>query len=172
MRSFSLAAVFAGLAVPAAWADDLTVTFEVPRLRTAEYHAPYVAIWIERADQTSAGTLAVLYDVAAPNNAGAEWLKDLRTWWRKAGRDMTLPADGLSGATRPPGRHTMTFDGARSALRTLPPGAYTLAVEAARELGGREVVRAPFMWGAPGAAATATGASELGVVSVVVASSR
>lgn len=167
MRSLPLiltAAGVAALAGPAA-AGDLTVTVEVPRLSVAAYHRPYVAIWIEQPDQTAVRTLAVWYDVDLPNGEGKDWLKDIRTWWRKAGRDMTLPADGVSGATRAPGRQTITIPAAR--LRNLQAGQYTLAVEAAREQGGREVVRVPFRWGAANTA-SGSGSSELGAVSVTV----
>lgn len=155
----------AGLAAGAAQAADLTVTVEIPRISSASYHRPYVAMWIEQPDQTAVQTLAVWYDVKLPNGEGKDWLKDLRTWWRKGGRALTLPADGVSGATRAPGRHTVTIPAAR--LRNLPPGQYNLVVEAARELGGREAVRAPFRWGGANTG-RAAGTTELGAVSVAV----
>ena len=89
----------------------------------------------------------------------------MRTWWRRGGRAMTMPADGISSATKAPGRHTVTLPGAR--LRDLPAGQYVMVVEAARELGGREVVRVPFRWGGANTA-RATGSTELGAVSVTV----
>jgi hypothetical protein len=52
-------------------------------------------------------------------------------------------------------------------LRNLPAGQYNIVVEAARELGGREVVRVPFRWGAANSGA-GTGATELGAVRVAV----
>lgn len=171
LRPTSLAAVAGSLAAalaaaaPAA-AGDLTVTVEIPRISSASYHRPYVAIWIERPDQTAARTLSVWYDLALPNQEGKDWLKELRTWWRKGGRALTLPADGVSGATRAPGRQTVTIPASR--LRDLPAGQYTLVVEAARELGGREVVRVPFRWGAANTA-SASGSTELGAVRVSVA---
>ena len=152
-----------------AMAADLTVKFELPQLNVAEYHKPYVAIWIERADQSVASTLAVLYDVKKRDNAGTKWVKDLRTWWRKAGRDVTLPLDGVSGATRTAGVQTLTFPAARAGLDKLPAGDYRLVVEAAREAGGRELVRVPFTWQPNGKAlATAAGKEELGAVSVAI----
>ena len=39
---------FAALMGSAAMAADLTVSVEVPRLNTASYHRPYVAIWVEK----------------------------------------------------------------------------------------------------------------------------
>jgi hypothetical protein len=152
-----------------AMAADLTVKFDLPQLNVAEYHKPYVAIWIERADQSVASTLAVLYDVKKKDNAGEKWVKDLRTWWRKAGRDVQLPIDGVSGATRTAGTQTMSFAGPTAGLDKLPAGDYKLVIEAAREAGGRELVRVPFTWPAKGKlAASASGKEELGAVAISV----
>ncbi|MGV3728518.1 DUF2271 domain-containing protein [Hydrogenophaga sp.] len=157
----------AGLAWPAL-AADLALKVEIPRLAVAEYHRPYVAIWIEKPDQSFAGNLAVWYDIKMRNNEGTKWLKDMRAWWRKSGRDLTMPVDGISGATRAPGEHTVQFADA-TALGKLAPGEYQLVLEAAREVGGREQVKVPFVW--PPKAATTTqarGEHELGAVSVTV----
>jgi hypothetical protein len=168
-RSLSLL-TFAGAAVAGApaMAADLSVTVEVPRLTVAEYHKPYVAIWVEAPDASAAATLAVWYDAASKEDKGTKWLKDMRQWWRKAGRTMTFPADGLSGATRAPGPQKLVFSGAKGPLKDLKPGDYTLVVEAAREVGGHEAVRVPFTWGKPGKPATAKGTAEVGAVTVAV----
>jgi hypothetical protein len=166
MRKSHIALASAGLAAVAtpALAADLNVTVEVPRLSVAAYHRPYVAVWIERPDNTAIRTLAVWYEVS--NTAeGKDWLKDIRTWWRRGGRGMTLPADGVSSATKAPGTHQVRVPGAR--LAGLAAGDYVLVVEAARELGGREAVRVPFRWGAPNTG-RASGSTELGAVSVAV----
>lgn len=166
MRKISLAlsAAAAGLVASPALAADLTVSVEIPRLPVAAYHRPYVAIWIERPDQTAVRTLAVWYEVSNVAE-GKDWLKDMRTWWRRGGRALTLPADGVSSATKAPGRHAFTVPAAR--LSTLPAGDYVLVTEAARELGGREAVRVPFRWGAANSA-SASGSTELGAVRVTV----
>lgn len=170
---YSLAplAMSALFAAPA-FASGLAVNIEIPRLNVSEYHRPYVATWIERADNTVAGTLAVWYDVRTktnnPEGEGTKWLKDMRQWWRKAGREMSFPADGISGATRAPGPQKLVFAGAKGALKGLKPGQYNLVVEAAREVGGHEAVRVPFTWGGASKPATAKGASELGAVTVSV----
>lgn len=145
---------------------DLTVSITLPRIKSASYHRPYVAVWIERPDQTAVRTLSVWYDTGLPAGEGKDWLKDIRTWWRKDGRGLTLPADGVSGPTRAPGTQTVTIPASR--LRDLPAGNYVLAVEAARELGGRELVRVPFRLGAANTA-SGTGETELGAVRVSVA---
>ncbi|MFJ6025103.1 DUF2271 domain-containing protein [Brevundimonas sp. NPDC092305] len=168
MRKSHIALASAGLVAVAtpALAADLTVSVTVPRLNTASYHRPYVAVWIERPDNVAVRTLAVWYQQTANNEGdGKDWLKDMRTWWRRGGRGMTLPADGVSSATKAPGAHQVRVSGAR--LSGLAAGDYVMVVEAARELGGREVVRVPFRWGAPNTA-RATGSTELGAVSVAV----
>ena len=171
-RSLTLltfSALGAGAAIGApALAADLNVTVEVPRLTVAEYHKPYVAIWVEAPDASAAATLAVWYEADSKEDHGTKWLKDMRQWWRKAGRTMTFPADGISGATRAPGPQKVVFSGAKGPLSKLAPGQYTLVVEAAREVGGHEAVRVPFTWGKPGNPATAKGTAELGAVTVAV----
>ena len=165
-----LAAAAGSIAAPAL-AADLTVTLDVPTISTAAYHRPYVAVWIEQRDtaQTAVRTVALWYEAGATARGegdGEQYLADIRTWWRKGGRAMTLPIDGVTGPTRAPGRHTVTVTGAR--LASLPAGAYNLVVEAAREQAGREIVRVPFTWGGAANSASAAGNSELGAVRVAV----
>ena len=153
-RSLILAA--GAIAVPAT-AGTITVT--VPKLGVAEYHRPYVAGWIEPAGRGAARTLFVWYDIKkVGREPGTKWLGDLRSWWRKGGRSVAMPADGLSGATRAPGAYKSPLPA------DLKPGAYVLNVEAARETGGRELVSVPF--GIPAKDATAAGKAELGTISI------
>lgn len=159
-----LTATAAAAVAGPALAADITVSVEVPRLSVAAYHRPYVAVWIERPDNTPVRTVAVWYEVSNTEE-GKDWLKDIRTWWRRGGRALSLPMDGVSSATKAPGRHAVTISAAR--LRDMPAGDYVMVVEAARELGGRESVRVPFRWGAANTA-RASGSTELGAVSVAV----
>jgi len=129
-----------------ALAADLSVKITLPQLDVAAYHRPYVAVWLEGADQKVVGNLSVWYDLKKKENGGAKWLPDVRQWWRKGGRDLQVPVDGVTGATRGPGDHSIDFSGAKAPLDKLPAGEYQLVVEAAREAGGREVVRVPFKW--------------------------
>jgi hypothetical protein len=150
----------------AAPAADLSLNVEIPQLQVAEYHRPYVAIWIEGADQTIAANLAVWYQLRGDHT---KWLPDLRQWWRRGGRDLKVPADGLTGATRPVGQHTLKFDAAKAPLSSLKPGQYALVVEAVREVGGREALRIPFEWPIKAQKReTAKGSKELGVVALTL----
>jgi len=155
----SLMFTLGGIVLTPSIATAETVTITIPQLPVAEYHKPYVAIWLEPQGGGSARTLAVWYDVRkAGKEPGTKWLSDLRAWWRKGGRSMALPANGVSGATRAPGQYRIPLPA------DLKPGAYVLNVEVARETGGRELVQVPLT--VPRAQGRATGSHELGVVTV------
>ena len=161
--ALALALTVVGGAVQAA---DLSLSVEIPQLPVAEYHRPYVAIWIEGADQTIAANLALWYQVRGDHT---KWLPDLRQWWRRGGRDLKVPVDGLTGATRPVGQHLLKFDAAQAPLAGLKPGQYSIVVEAVREVGGREAVRIPFEWPIKAAkTASAKGSTELGAVALTL----
>lgn len=161
--------VLAGTLASGAQADDMSVAVELPRLNVAEYHKPYVAVWIARPDHSVAANLAVWYQLeAGPEGEGETWLKDMRQWWRRTGRSLDMPVDGISGATRAPGQHVMTFDDEAGPLKDLPDGDYVLHVEAAREVGGRELLKIPFAWDGEAFSETVTGESELGAVSLTI----
>ncbi len=153
----------------AALAAELGVSVEVPALKVAEYHRPYVAIWLEGEQQQIAAHLALWYQTGkgGPEGEGTKWLKDLRTWWRRGGRALQLPVDGMSGATRVPGTHVLHYRAEHGPLAALAPGSYRLQVEAAREVGGRELLSLPLDW-PPAAAATlrTRGVHELGQLNV------
>lgn len=153
--SFALIAGFV-LAPGAAHAGTVTIT--LPRPAIAEYKKPYVAGWVEPVGGGAARSLFAWYDVhKAGNEPGTKWLADLRSWWRKSGRNLKLPADGISGATRGPGRYVIP-------LPVLAPGNYVVNVEAARENGGRELVSVPIA--VPAYQGRGSGKTELGSVVV------
>lgn len=166
MRRLLPFALCLAVAAPAS-AADMNLTVEIPELKVAEYHRPYVSVWIEREDHTVAANLAVWYDVKKKDGEGTKWLKDMRQWWRRTGRDQTMPIDGVSGATRPAGQHQLRFTDGKAPLGTLAPGHYELVVEAAREVGGHGTQRIAFDW--PAKASThlsAKGVAELGQINL------
>ena len=163
----AVAAALATMLSAPAGAAGLDVAVEIPRLEVAEYHRPYVAIWIEQPDQSVACDVAVWY--AVDDEEGTTWLKDMRQWWRRSGRNQQWPVDGVSGATRPAGRHRISLADTDKPLADLAPGQYALVVEAAREVGGRELLRIPFTWPPQAASqAQAQGERELGLVALAL----
>ena len=167
MRAKLFIAVSGLLTLPA-YAAELDINVEIPKLNVAEYHRPYVAIWIEGADQKVASNLAVWYQMKdTAEGHGTKWLPDLRQWWRKSGRSLQVPVDGVTGPTRPVGKHALKLDQKHPSLAKLPAGKYTLVVEAAREVGGRELLKIPFEWkGKSPSTGKAQGKEELGLVTL------
>lgn len=132
-------------------AADVSVELELAVIDTAEYHRPYVAVWLEDDQRKQAAQLELWLEQE-------KWHRDLRSWWRRGGRRLELPIDGVSGATRKPGRYKVNHD------IKLKPGSYTLNVEAVREVGGREHVRIPFTWQGEALTFSRRGESELGAI--------
>ena len=167
----SLCAAMSLLSMASTFAGELAVSVEVPILDVAEYHKPYVSIWIEN-EKGESTTLAVWYQLeerGQKSDKGEEWLKDMRQWWRRIGRDTDMPVDGVSGATRAPGKQTVSFTEGKAPLGKLKDGNYVLMVEAVREVGGRELVKVPFTWPAKATAEqSAKGSKELGEVKLTV----
>ena len=150
-------ALLGGIVAAPAAAGTVTVT--IPRQSVAEYHKPYVAVWIEPVGGGAARTIALWYESKkVGREAGTKYLADLRAWWRKGGRAMTVPADGISGPTRAPGQYTIALPA------NIKPGQYVLNVEAARETGGRELVTMPLS--VPNPAGRTAGKGELGAVTL------
>jgi len=112
---------------------------EIPKFKTSEYHAPYIATWIETKDRKPIIATSLWFDEQE------KWLKDIRQWWRKTGRNQKKPYDGITGATRRPGMHKLKLSDSEIS-NELVPGEYVLFIEAAREVGGREVLKIPFNW--------------------------
>lgn len=170
-RTHSLALtapLLTGLAASPAAAARIDLTVTIPQLKVAEYHRPYVAIYLEQTGQP-VRNLALWYDSDNREDGGRKWLTELRQWWRKSGRTLKLPADGITGATRAPGPQKIAFAAGKAPLGTLAPGEYTLVVEAAREVGGKEALRLPFAWPAKGLqTVAATGTTELGAVTATI----
>ncbi|TWT64744.1 hypothetical protein CA85_35290 [Allorhodopirellula solitaria] len=157
-----------------AWADeptpDVAVTIEIPRIDVSEYHRPYVAAWIQDEDRQAVANLNVWYQMTeSSEGAGTKWLPDLRQWWRRSGRSLEMPVDGVSSATRPAGKHTLSYSSSDPRLAKLPPGEYSLVVEASREVGGRELLTLPFTWPAKDLQEEqAAGKKELGEVTLTI----
>ena len=116
----------------------------IPELQVAEYHRPYIAVWLADERHQRVADLALWYDLKLADNEGEKWLKDLRQWWRRSGRSAELPIDGVTGATRRPGQHRLALPALVQQLGQLAPGNYSLNIEAVREVGGREHLQLPL----------------------------
>ncbi|MEI6897889.1 MAG: DUF2271 domain-containing protein [Psychromonas sp.] len=135
--SFLLVSLY--LAMPS-WANTIPDTatmeiqFELPSIKSSTYVRPYVALWIEDAQKTPVRTIQLWV-------GKDEWLKDLRSWWRKVGRNDPILVDAVTSATRPAGQYRFTWDGLDDQGKRVQQGEYTFHVEVVREHGGRNYLR-------------------------------
>ncbi len=112
---------------------QLEIELNLPELDVQPYHRPYVAVWLETSERKHVTTLALWVQKA-------EWFKDLRQWWRKAGKS-NLNFDGISGATKRAGSYTINWQGNDLDDNPVKPGKYLLNIEVVREEGGRDYSR-------------------------------
>jgi len=151
-------ALGAALTLPAQ-AAELNVKLELPVVTAGIATKPYVAMFIEKDDDTFVRTLSLWHKVRAGRDgggregepqrggaAGDRYLSDLRDWWRSSGATSQMPIDGISSATRSAGTHELVFTNGKAPLGDLPAGKYQLVIEVAREVKGPRGER-----GAPGA---------------------
>jgi len=128
-------------------AADIGVKLELPEISTGMYERPYVAVFLEKADDSFVRSLSLWHRISnrrgPPGNAGPgggnapagdRYLNSLREWWRASGTTSQMPIDGVSSATRSPGK--APFD-------QLPAGKYQLIIEVAREIKGPRAPRPP-----------------------------
>ncbi|WP_459556683.1 DUF2271 domain-containing protein [Lacunimicrobium album] len=158
------------IAPPGAGESKLEVGVEIPQLNVSEYHRPYIAVWVQDPDDKVVTNLAVWYQLKTPTDkTGKKWLPDLRQWWRRSGRTLDVPVDGVTGPTKPAGFHELKFGKDDKQLANLKPGNYTLLVEASREVGGRELIEIDFTWPVQETKTfDANGKSELGKITLKV----
>lgn len=144
----------------AAGPEQLVVDYQIPMQASDRYHAPYLALWIARADGSPVRQLLVLGE-------RSRYLQDLPQWWRRYGRDDLPAIQGIVRPTRLPGRYSVAWDGRSDLGLAMPPGQYRLQVEAAREGGGHEFLSVPVDT-AQGRALQiqAQGTSEIGALQV------
>jgi len=135
MKFLQVILLLAGLfVVQISFAEELSLSVEIPAITTEPYHRPYVAIWLETPKRKGVHTFAFWKE-------HADWFKDLRQWWRKIGRKNVPAYDAVTGATRKPGIYKLSWQGELSSGELVPAGNYVLHIEAVREQGSREYLR-------------------------------
>lgn len=147
------------------FANEVTVDVNIPVINGPENYRPYVAVWIENEKGKTIKTLSVW-------RKESDWLKDMRRWWRKAGRYDQGELDAVTSATRPAGLHAVTWDGTDQKGNSVAPGKYIINVEAAREHGSRSWVKETIILAEPGKSSaqsyTTKPADELGSINITV----
>lgn len=134
---------------------EIEVKFTLAKSDGRGYRRPYVAVWLEDADEFPVKTPLLWMTTKQP---GPRWHRDLIRWYRndrtrKLADDTDLIGT-IAGATRGPGEYKAVFDGLDDAGKPLKPGKYTLYLEVAREHGTYQLIRQPLTLGTDPIAAT------------------
>lgn len=142
-------------------AAEVSIEVNLPVSEGSMNYRPYVAVWIEDENDQTVKTVAVW-------RKEADWLKDMRRWWRKAGRYDQGELDSVTGATRRPGVHLVKWDATNQQGEPVAAGKYTVNIEASREHGSRSWIRQPITLGGKNQVYTTKAAEELGSMSIKV----
>lgn len=137
----------------------MKVEIIIPELKVNPYHKPYVAVWLETIDRKYVTTIKLMAN-------DKEWYKDLRQWWRKAGRQ-NVNIDGVTGATKRPGLVKLNWRGLNESGQKVPAGEYWINVESSREEGGRDYSRHKVTLGQKNSM-TIAGKTEFGDINIHV----
>ena len=157
MRKVSLALLLmSGLVLPAT-ASELEIALQLPKISEGQYHRPYVAVWVEDSSEKSVRLIEIWREKP-------DWIKDLRRFWRKTGRADQPLVDARTGATKGPGQYRLRWDGKDDQGVAVPNGEYQLVIEAAREHGGRNLVKQAFAWDGSAIDLHIKAGSEIGAV--------
>jgi len=117
-----------GDAIPASAKVDVAFTYAPSASGFGPAHSPFVAVWVEDSDGNFVNTVSVWYNPPK----GERWINHLESWFSAAdGTDV----DAVTGATRPAGTYSVTWDGTDTEGNRVPSGDYVVYVEAAREHG-------------------------------------
>lgn len=145
-----------GFSMPAT-ASDLEISLQLPKISEGQYHRPYVAVWVEDRSEKSVRLIEIWREKP-------DWIKDLRRFWRKTGRSDQPLVDARTGATKGPGAYQLRWDGKDDKGAVVPKGAYQLVIEAAREHGGRQLVKQKFNWDGSAISLNVAAGNEIGEV--------
>jgi len=155
MKKYMLAAAIT-MALPLS-AADLQINLALPKITEGQYHRPYVAVWVEDSSEKSVRLIEIWREKP-------DWIKDLRRFWRKTGRADQPLVDARTGATKGPGSYQLHWDGKDDQGNAVPAGQYQLVIEAAREHGGRNLVKQKFNWDGQAINISVPAGSEIGEV--------
>jgi hypothetical protein len=131
--------------------QELAISFSFVRTASGgRAHDPYVAVWIEDANEALVRTVSLNYQ----QGRGERWLNDLRRWYSAYTQNAAaLGADRVqevTGPTRIPGVYSLVWDGLSEAKAAIPHGNYFVCIEAAVEKGSYQLLREPVqITGAP-----------------------
>lgn len=116
---------------------EVAVNLQLATIEGMRAHRPFVAVWVEDEYKKPVKQLAVWY-------GKARWLNEMRSWhyaYYLAFSSGNSNIISTTGATRPPGKYTLKWDGKDDQGNFVKQGTYTVYIEAAREHGTHQLMR-------------------------------
>lgn len=138
---------------------NLQFELALPAIKTSQYNRPYVAVWVEDSERNVVRTVSLWL-------GKDEWHKDLRSWWRKAGRYAHPWIDGVTGATKPAGKYKFDWNLQDDQQQPIAAGDYVVHIEVVREHGGRDYLKQPITFGQDAVAHHLAPTAETGVITL------
>ncbi len=126
----------AGPALPTG--AEMVVSFTYSPTSAGKNVPPYVAVWLEDADDNLVATIELW---RKQSNNGTRWLSDLRRWFSANTAFVAAGGtDAVSSATRLAGSYSVAWDGMVDGS-PIPAGDYYVCIESAREHGPYSLIR-------------------------------
>lgn len=124
--------------------SELVVSYTYEQAAGGKNSSPYTAVWIEDADAILVHTIVLWME---QGRKGLKYLPDLTRWFGvdqdRIANGGTDTVDAMSGPTRFPGRHSVTWNGQADIVGPVPAGDYFVCIESAREDGPHSLIREP-----------------------------
>ncbi|WP_334019611.1 DUF2271 domain-containing protein [Alteromonas sp. S015] len=137
----------------------MSVDIVLPLFNIADYRGPYVSVWISDEKNHLIKSLAL-------RGTSERWLSELRTWWRRVGRQNEGLVDGFAGATKKNAPLHIEWDGLDDFGKNSNAQSLILHIEVAREHGGRSYEKIPFTFDSLTSPITVTGADEIASITL------
>ncbi len=158
-----------GAALPDGAKLDVAFTYTPDGNGFGPARNPFVAVWVESAEGDLVANVAVWYNPPK----GERWINNLASWYAADGAYYQAHGsddlEAKTGATRPAGTYTVTWDGTAASGKRAPQGDYVVFVESAREHGTHSLTSAPITLGTVAAKASPAANGELSAVSATYA---
>jgi FAD:protein FMN transferase len=116
---------------------ELTINFELAELGGA-VKRPFVVAWVEDADRFQIKTIALWFHEDRYMTEMKAWYRSDRLRAMAEGREI---ARSISGATRPPGKYSLKWNGTDNEGKPVKPGKYTVFLEVVREHGTYQLMK-------------------------------
>ncbi|MFN8018453.1 MAG: DUF2271 domain-containing protein [Acidimicrobiales bacterium] len=159
----------AGEDLPASAKLDVAFTYTADGQGFGPARNPFIVAWVEDASGDLIANISLWYNPPK----GERWINNLTSWYSAASAyysdEGSIDLDSVTGATRPAGSYTVTWDGSADAGGRAKQGEYTVFVESAREHGTHSLTSAKITLGTDKATATLDDNGELSAATATYA---